>query len=222
MQSLKARAAQLEPAWNTTSHGAWGLRDPHGGPPLPPEMTAPGRGRQFQTLAKPPNPCPSTSSLREDNNTSSDMHSCLRTPPQAPAAPRHSSPPYVAGPAPFHSQTRGHSSAPSNLLSLFLPQDLCSRCSLSLGHFSLNFCTSGSCDSGHSPNGTSSEKPSLNSPLCGLLSKVLSACQQKCCAAWPAAPPTHPPPLQPFCALGSVTGSPQGAGHPQLLDPRRH
>lgn len=109
---------------------------------------------------------------------------------------------------------------PSNGPILFLPQDLCLDCSLFWNALPLCFYTTGSCHSGHSPNGTWSERAFLNSQQQPSLAKALSGCLQKHCAALSPSLHIHPHLQAAFLAPRRVTGSPPGEGYPPHSDPR--
>lgn len=82
---------------------------------------------------------------------------------------------------------------PSNSPSPLLPQDLCPGRSLSLSGSSLTFSLNWFVPFRSQPNGTSSEKPSLNSQAQPSLAETQSVCPQKCCAA--SSPNPHIQPL---------------------------
>lgn len=110
--------------------------------------------------------------------------------PQTPPHPLRARPVLLASPT-LHFLNQP-SSAPSNLPSPLLPQDLCPGCSLSLRCSSLIFLHNWCVSFRSQPNGTSSEKPSLNSQPQPSLAEALSICPRKCCAAFSPNPHIQP------------------------------
>lgn len=164
---------------------------------------------QPSTQAKPPTPGLSTPSL-----IITPEGTCMAA--SVPAQPQSPPCPALCGSCPLHTPKPG---------AFLLRLPTCRACS----HLTvpspwdgppLHFYTTASCHSGHSPKVPVSDKPSLNSLPRPSLSKALSTCRKKCCAASGPSPTSIPSSGQPSRDPGRVTSSPHGTGLPPHSDPR--